>query len=609
MFRNLTHCQYVEAYSQQLLMDPDCEWGDLLSAAPRTLACLGQAFVAATSNATNASVQIEKSGLLQYTSLRANLQHSADLGLEAFNEAEGKMKKLQYMAELVNSDGGSIDKILRLCQSKSLARSDLPRQIDRLKKLSSDCVEDTATVQRKFQEWADLTAAIRRACTSADDTARIESLSLQDKKAKQETKLGYQEEKLAAAKARLDQDRTNLEDHAKDMAKAQDKVPSGTVPPYALLKKPSCKQAVAIRASDAVMNGISYAAEGVAATFMAVTQFAAAGGPSINVKMTTNQPKTAPPQLAARKKKRSTYKKARENYESSQRAFLESQRRYRELEQRDRKEKDKFNELQLELQKLGREDISIEKVKRVLTRCIDNLTNFQENVTLLRRFFNDIHNRISVIDQTHVANFLDSADRLATIEASDQKDVEEERRTYYLKVSTRRISFQILPSAPSNASHADNNFSQEIQHDAFSLQASYAIVSELSSTYVLISKKHVLPGVQEVNRLMLRTSQDQSISTVEEKVKQINVFARRAQSEISSLATARRERIKHQLVDMERKITDAGETLDGYTEAGYGGEDEIAVHEWDDIDGIDGGGESEGTGETDTADDEATGEE
>ena len=61
-----------------------------------------------------------------------------------------------------------IDKILRLCQHQSLARSDLPRQIDRMKQLSSDCVEDTAIVQRKFQEWAELTAAIRRACISAD---------------------------------------------------------------------------------------------------------------------------------------------------------------------------------------------------------------------------------------------------------------------------------------------------------------------------------------------------------------------------------------------------------------------------------------------------------
>lgn len=37
-----------------------------------------------------------------------------------------------------------------------------------MKKLSSDCVEDTAIVQRKFQDWAELASAIRRGYTSAD---------------------------------------------------------------------------------------------------------------------------------------------------------------------------------------------------------------------------------------------------------------------------------------------------------------------------------------------------------------------------------------------------------------------------------------------------------
>ena len=45
---------------------------------------------------------------LRHNSLRANLQHCADLGLEAFLEAEGRMKKLQLVAEIVNSDGGFV---------------------------------------------------------------------------------------------------------------------------------------------------------------------------------------------------------------------------------------------------------------------------------------------------------------------------------------------------------------------------------------------------------------------------------------------------------------------------------------------------------------------
>lgn len=45
---------------------------------------------------------------IRYTSLRANLQHCADLGQEAFLEAEGRMKKLQLVAEIVNSPDGAV---------------------------------------------------------------------------------------------------------------------------------------------------------------------------------------------------------------------------------------------------------------------------------------------------------------------------------------------------------------------------------------------------------------------------------------------------------------------------------------------------------------------
>lgn len=56
--------QNMEAHSQQLILSPDYSWDDLLSAAPRTLVCLGQAFVAATSNVIT-PIQVEKTGPLQ----------------------------------------------------------------------------------------------------------------------------------------------------------------------------------------------------------------------------------------------------------------------------------------------------------------------------------------------------------------------------------------------------------------------------------------------------------------------------------------------------------------------------------------------------------------
>lgn len=62
------------------------------------------------------------------------------------------------------------------------------------------------------------------------DTARIESQRLEGKGARQNARLDYQQERLASAKLRLEEDRRNLDHHARDMAKAQDKIPGGMTP-------------------------------------------------------------------------------------------------------------------------------------------------------------------------------------------------------------------------------------------------------------------------------------------------------------------------------------------------------------------------------------------
>lgn len=120
------------------------------------------------------------------------------------------------------------------------------------------------------------------------------------------------------------------------------------------------------------MNGLSAAARGVGVALSATTDLVAAGGPTLNLKMTSVKTaparspaqSTSPNQPAAvsakkKKNKKDTLREARETYESSKRTFLESQKLYLELERRDKIAKDQFNEIQLQLQQLCREDVSI----------------------------------------------------------------------------------------------------------------------------------------------------------------------------------------------------------------------------------------------------------
>lgn len=55
---------FVQSISQQLLLQHDANWGDLLGAAPQALCFLGQCFVATTSSAAISSLQLPpESGL------------------------------------------------------------------------------------------------------------------------------------------------------------------------------------------------------------------------------------------------------------------------------------------------------------------------------------------------------------------------------------------------------------------------------------------------------------------------------------------------------------------------------------------------------------------
>jgi hypothetical protein len=57
--------EFVRLISQQLLLQNDSNWGELLGAAPAALCCLGQTFVAATSSTAISSIELSMENSLQ----------------------------------------------------------------------------------------------------------------------------------------------------------------------------------------------------------------------------------------------------------------------------------------------------------------------------------------------------------------------------------------------------------------------------------------------------------------------------------------------------------------------------------------------------------------
>ena len=81
---------------------------------------------------------------------------------------------------------------------------------------------------------------------------------------------------------------------------------------------------------------------------------------------------------------------------------------------------------------------------KVLTNCIANLTNFQDNIIQLRRFFNGIYRYTEDIDRTVVADFLDSANQLSAADPSTKEECQE-RTKYCLEVS---VAISDIPDSP-----------------------------------------------------------------------------------------------------------------------------------------------------------------
>ena len=90
-----------------------------------------------------------------------------------------------------------------------------------------------------------------------------------------------------------------------------------------------------------------------------------------------------------------------------------------------------------------------------------------------------------------------------------------------------------------------------------------------------------MPGVTQVNKLM---TQSASSHDRKQKVKLINGYARRAQSQVSKVAEERRRRVREQVSDQGREVSEVEGSIDLDGEVGERAEKdgEEGGEEWED---------------------------
>jgi hypothetical protein len=71
--------------------------------------------------------------------------------------------------------------------------------------------------------------------------------------------------------------------------------------------------------------------------------------------------------------------------------------------------------------------------------------------------------------------------------------------------------------------------------DALQLRGHYLVAGELASVYVDVSKKHIMPGLDQIGRLA-SNGEGSSQMTARAKAKAIQDYARKAQADINAKA-------------------------------------------------------------------------
>ena len=227
----------------------------------------------------------------------------------------------------------------------------------------------------------------------------------------------------------------------------------------------------------------------------------------------------------------SVLKMSRENYQESRKALTEEKTRLQRYVEEEREYKAAFNETQLALAKLASEKVTMvrerfrpelevhtkayrnqDEINSILQKCITNLTEFRNNLGELVRFFSGLHTLISTVDATNVQGFLSAVETGRSMAAdSDGVDAQtlEDEKKYHM---------------------------DSLMLDALKLRGHYAVAGEISATYVEVSQKHIIKGVNAIDALSSMSVEGASREDTKKKTVEITNYARKAQSAISALA-------------------------------------------------------------------------
>ncbi|KAF8244081.1 hypothetical protein K440DRAFT_610697 [Wilcoxina mikolae CBS 423.85] len=473
------------------------QWGEVLYAGPMAIQIMGSTFIAASSD-TAAAVKLKMNKrdedgnevrALPWETLNANLTHCGNLGRKSFMEAQSKMDSLTRLSGYLAKQGGTITQIIEMLDTPEVARFSLRRQMKKLQDSADKCKVEAEFIETKFDEWLQFTFDLQEA---AIDREAISVGQRELNKMAQIAKKGQQEEKITQEQHYRDSLKTlqtalsiATDDYLKAIAQCETIALENSKPlPAPNFKEFAPVSDLAAPAGEGFIDGIRRNLFGKSSSQRRQeAQYNEALLQHENIKQ-QRAAEILKQELLERQRAAAAaleqVERARENVRNAQLGLGTSQTQYQKGSQDLQTATAALAEVQAELKSLKYENLTLENIHVILAKSIQALSQLKSQVGALTSFYKEVSGMIAFAVEQPLDDFL------GTIEdgiAAGQSELNTETRVERMRLHESQ--------------------KRNLMACALSIQCYFSVISEISSTYVQVSKKHIMPGVNLIDELAL----------------------------------------------------------------------------------------------------------
>jgi hypothetical protein len=161
-----------------------------------------------------------------------------------------------------------------------------------------------------------------------------------------------------------------------------------------------------------------------------------------------------------------------------------------------------------------------ENMKGVLKDCLMRLREFKNCLRQFQMFFDKLRDEVGNVRKNALENLKMNGKDL---------DGAPDERAQCLKVGSLSISM-------TSPVQIDTDVGQDIRADAIAVLVGYQWAGEAAETYFQVSRKHIMPGIKQIDGIMARGVVQGSSSDLNRSIQEIANIAKAAEGDIIQFA-------------------------------------------------------------------------